>query len=72
MCPVTTAEEMPVNETSEMYQQLRDNLRMPLGVLFVNRPFRGESPRLVDLAPTILAALGVPKGPAMEGSSLLP
>jgi arylsulfatase A-like enzyme len=26
----------------------------------------------VDLAPTILAALGVPKGPAMEGSSLLP
>ena len=42
------------------------------GVLFMNRPFRGESARLVDLAPTILAALGVPKGPAMEGSSLLP
>ena len=42
------------------------------GVLFMNRPFRGEAARLVDLAPTILAALGVPKGPAMEGSSLLP
>ena len=42
------------------------------GVLFMNRPFRGESARLVDLAPTILAALGVPEGPAMEGSSLLP
>ena len=42
------------------------------GVLFMNRPFRGESARLVDLAPTILAALGVAKGPAMEGSSLLP
>jgi hypothetical protein len=41
------------------------------GVLFMNRPFRGEHASLVDLAPTILAALGVPKGAAMEGSSLL-
>jgi bisphosphoglycerate-independent phosphoglycerate mutase (AlkP superfamily) len=41
------------------------------GVLFMNRPFRGEGARLLDLAPTILAALGVPKGPAMEGDSLL-
>jgi hypothetical protein len=42
------------------------------GVLLMDRPFRGDGARLVDLAPTILAALGVPKGPAMEGSSLLP
>ena len=42
------------------------------GMLFMNRPFRLESARLLDLAPTILAALGVPKGPAMEGESLLP
>jgi predicted AlkP superfamily phosphohydrolase/phosphomutase len=42
------------------------------GVLFMNRPFRLEGARLLDLAPTILAALGVPKGPAMEGESLLP
>ncbi len=42
------------------------------GVLFMDRPFRGESSRLEDLAPTILGALGVPKGPAMEGSSLIP
>ena len=41
------------------------------GVLFLNRPFRGEGAHLTDLAPTILDALGVPKGPAMEGSSLL-
>lgn len=41
------------------------------GVLFMNQSFRGESPSLVDLAPTILAALSVPKGSAMEGSSLL-
>jgi predicted AlkP superfamily phosphohydrolase/phosphomutase len=41
------------------------------GVLFLNRPFRAEGARLLDLAPTILNALGVPNGPAMEGSSLL-
>jgi predicted AlkP superfamily phosphohydrolase/phosphomutase len=41
------------------------------GVLFMNRAFRGENASLMDLAPTILAALGVPKGPAMEGESLL-
>jgi anion-transporting ArsA/GET3 family ATPase len=37
VCPVTTAEEMPVNETGEMYAALRDRLQIPLGVLFVNR-----------------------------------
>jgi predicted AlkP superfamily phosphohydrolase/phosphomutase len=42
------------------------------GVLFMNRPFRVEGARLLDLAPTILHALGVPKGKAMEGDSLLP
>jgi predicted AlkP superfamily phosphohydrolase/phosphomutase len=41
------------------------------GVLFMNRPFRRESASLVDLAPTILAALQIPKGAAMEGGSLL-
>jgi hypothetical protein len=42
------------------------------GVLFMNRPFRDGGADLIDLAPTILDTLGVPKGPAMEGSSLLP
>jgi predicted AlkP superfamily phosphohydrolase/phosphomutase len=42
------------------------------GVLFLDRPFRGDSARLEDLAPTILEALGVPTGPLMEGSSLIP
>jgi predicted AlkP superfamily phosphohydrolase/phosphomutase len=41
------------------------------GVLFMNRPFDGTSARLVDLAPTILGAFGVPKAGAMEGASLL-
>ncbi len=40
------------------------------GVLFMNRPFRGEGARLIDLAPTILSGLGVPPGPAMEGQTL--
>lgn len=41
------------------------------GVLFMNRPFDGDHASLVDLAPTLLAALGQPKGPAMEGRNLL-
>jgi predicted AlkP superfamily phosphohydrolase/phosphomutase len=40
------------------------------GVLFMNRPFRRDAAGLADLAPTILEALGVPRGPLMEGSSL--
>lgn len=39
---VTTAEEMPVKETSEMYARLLGELRMPLGYLFVNRVHRTE------------------------------
>jgi len=34
---VTTPEELPVSETFDAYQQLRDDLRVPLGVLFINR-----------------------------------
>jgi predicted AlkP superfamily phosphohydrolase/phosphomutase len=41
------------------------------GVLFSSHPLTRPEPHLVDLAPTILEALGVPKGAAMEGSSLL-
>ena len=40
------------------------------GVLFMNRPFRSATPRLLDMAPTILGALGVPRGSAMEGVDL--
>jgi predicted AlkP superfamily phosphohydrolase/phosphomutase len=40
------------------------------GVLFMNQTFNHKA-GLVDLAPTILKALGVPQGPAMEGNSLL-
>lgn len=40
------------------------------GVLFMNQPFQTQGASLVDLAPTILDALGVAKGPRMEGRSL--
>jgi predicted AlkP superfamily phosphohydrolase/phosphomutase len=40
------------------------------GVLFANRPIR-DGGNLADLAPTLLSALGVPKGQAMEGESVL-
>jgi arylsulfatase A-like enzyme len=41
-------------------------------VLFMNRPFRDTEPSMLDLAPTVLGAFGVPRGDAMEGESLLP
>ncbi len=41
------------------------------GVLFMSRAFRDGRASLMDLAPTILAFLGVPKGAVMEGASLL-
>jgi hypothetical protein len=50
---------MPVNETTEMYQQLRERLRMPLGVLFVNRVH--EAPLAPDAVPS------APKGDASGG-----
>jgi predicted AlkP superfamily phosphohydrolase/phosphomutase len=45
--------------------------RLVPGVLFVNRPLAGTAPDLLDMAPTILAVLGVEKPPAMEGQPLL-
>ncbi len=59
VCPVTTAEEMPVNETIETYHQLRDTLRMPLGALFVNRVHAAplgpdEIPRPRDGSPPLV------------------
>lgn len=46
VCLVTLAEEMPVNETLEMYQVLKGEIGVPFGPLFVNevrrRYFEGE------------------------------
>lgn len=45
---VTTAEEMPVNETVSMEKRLREDLEMPLGTVFLNR-LHGERFRKADL-----------------------
>jgi predicted AlkP superfamily phosphohydrolase/phosphomutase len=42
------------------------------GVLFSNRPLATETPRLLDMAPTILAAFGQEIPRYMLGSSVLP
>ncbi|HVN83677.1 MAG TPA: ArsA family ATPase [Candidatus Binatia bacterium] len=52
---VTTAEEMPVNETIEMYRELCGELHMPPGMLFVNRVHRVNFHR-EDLARVTTAA----------------
>jgi predicted AlkP superfamily phosphohydrolase/phosphomutase len=44
--------------------------RMPR-ILFMSGPFRGAGASLLDLAPTIRAALGGPSSPEMEGRSHL-
>jgi hypothetical protein len=41
------------------------------GVLFMNRPFKGDGAGLADLAPTILAATGARPGRVQDGLSLL-
>lgn len=42
------------------------------GVLFSSHPLTGSAASLLDLAPTILDALGAPPSPAHEGSTRLP
>lgn len=37
VCVVTVAEELPVNETITICEQIRSDLRLPQGMLFVNR-----------------------------------
>jgi predicted AlkP superfamily phosphohydrolase/phosphomutase len=46
-----------------------DALEVP-GVLWCNRPLRVKDPSLVDVAPTVLAAFGLPAPSSMSGRSL--
>ena len=41
------------------------------GILFMNTSFDQRTPRLLDMAPTILSALGAPGSETMSGDSLL-
>ena len=68
---VTTAEEMPVNETVEMYQRVRDELHMPLGFLFVNRTHRVEfGSQDLDRLEQKLATLHDPRDRAVAAEAL--
>ena len=40
------------------------------GILFVNRKITKTDPTMVDIAPTVLHALGLPNAPAMDGKPL--
>ena len=42
------------------------------GVLLMNQRFQGEAARLLDMAPTIINAFGLPPQPEFEGTTLLP
>lgn len=42
------------------------------GILFMNRPVSLDGPRMVDMAPTMLAGVGVDPPPGLDGKSLLP
>ena len=46
-----------------------DALEVP-GMLACNKPIAAPHPSLVDLAPSILAEFGLPKGPAMTGQTI--
>jgi predicted AlkP superfamily phosphohydrolase/phosphomutase len=57
------------NELAWSADHCADALEVP-GVLFSSRPFRAQSPALVDLAPSILAEFGLAAPAAMTGKSI--
>ena len=56
------------NEQNWSGDHIIDPSQVP-GVFLMNQPMRPGSVDLRDMAPTILKALGVPRGPAMEGEA---
>jgi predicted AlkP superfamily phosphohydrolase/phosphomutase len=58
------------NDSAWSADHCADALEVP-GVLFSNRDIRASSPRLVDVAPSILSAFGLPLPSSMEGKSFL-
>jgi predicted AlkP superfamily phosphohydrolase/phosphomutase len=63
------AEHFEDNRKKWSGDHLMDPALVP-GVLLMNRPFRDDA-GLIDLAPTILTALGLKPTPVMEGGTLL-
>jgi anion-transporting ArsA/GET3 family ATPase len=50
---VTTPDELPVSETQEAYQQLTEELRLPMGALFINRMHTAPFPAAILQTTTI-------------------
>ena len=65
----STEEVLLDNDLAWSADHCADALEVP-GVLFSNRPIRGKSPSLVDLAPSILAEFGLPAPPQMVGKNV--
>jgi predicted AlkP superfamily phosphohydrolase/phosphomutase len=65
-----TDEFLLANDQAWSADHCADALEVP-GVLFCNRAIRGDSPSLVDLAPSILAEFNLPVPPQMVGKNVL-
>jgi predicted AlkP superfamily phosphohydrolase/phosphomutase len=63
-------ETLTDNDSAWSADHCVDALEVP-GVLWSNRPIRGQNPALVDLAPSILAAYGLPTPADMTGRNVL-
>jgi predicted AlkP superfamily phosphohydrolase/phosphomutase len=64
-----TEEILLDNDSAWSADHCADALEVP-GVLFCNRHLRGNSPSLVDIAPSILTEFGLPIPPAMVGKNV--
>jgi predicted AlkP superfamily phosphohydrolase/phosphomutase len=64
-----TEEVLLPNDSAWSADHCADALEVP-GVLFRNRPLRATAPRLIDMAPSILAEFGVPVPSTMTGSNV--
>jgi predicted AlkP superfamily phosphohydrolase/phosphomutase len=64
-----TDEVLLNNDSAWSADHCADALEVP-GVLFCNRALRGETPRLVDLAPSILTEFGLPVPASMVGKNV--
>jgi predicted AlkP superfamily phosphohydrolase/phosphomutase len=57
------------NDSAWSADHCADALEVP-GVLFSNQPIRAKNPRLIDLAPSILAQFGLPTPRSMIGADV--
>jgi predicted AlkP superfamily phosphohydrolase/phosphomutase len=64
-----TSDVLLPNDSAWSADHCADALEVP-GVFFANRPIVGKTPRLIDLAPSILAEFGLAPPSSMEGANV--